>query len=537
MRIDRRIPVASDSWWPSILRHIPEERPWKLPLVTAAEIRNPHEGATYEDRTTVTALIPARKLKNVSKSLRYLSEFATEVGTSDFRGVGPPAYVPKFWLDGGELGRFETLVVSWRGANRTVLMPDQGFLMMYRLIPRILDRAGEIHWDELEEPTYDVVVSQPISVHSYGETTTGFVRIRREFLQDYATIRNCALVQIIYEKRLTEEDGEVGERLGKENHLSLERSDHKIWLRRFKEMPGQVLAEVWAARILARPGNAPVSLQDYGELVWPGIEGQVTKKGALSQLPLARVYVRDGVLGKFEEAGGYEINPETGGVSNSGQWSVSYCERLGRDTIALELRKLYEGNRPSIIRHWHNYAIDPLRTGDFQLLRSLPNVASRSKRIVFALLGLGELISSFASEVLSSALSATDVVGLLRRDVNYYGWWKLPDSEKVARHIPVDLTEDRFLVRCGYVHQLVVERWRERPLRQLLQALGVPAKEITQFHSLKLLSVLVEMARICNMTGLDCRSQGSAVFARWGGEHPTVTYREAVCAERFAPVS
>jgi hypothetical protein len=91
---------------------------------------------------------------------------------------------PSFGWTAGELGRFETLVVSWRGANRTVLMPDQGFLMTYRLIPRILDRAGEIHWDELEEPTYEVAVSQPISVHSFGETTTGFVNIRREFLED-----------------------------------------------------------------------------------------------------------------------------------------------------------------------------------------------------------------------------------------------------------------------------------------------------------------------------------------------------------------
>jgi hypothetical protein len=193
---------------------------------------------------------------------------------------------------------------------------------------------------------------------------------------------------------------------------------------------------------------------------------------------------------------------------------VSYSERLGRDIIALEIRKLYEGNRASIIRHWHSYALDPPETGDLQLLRSLPNVASRSKTIVLLLLDLGELIASFASEVLSSALSATDVVRLVRRDVDYHGWWTLPDSEKVARHIPIDLTEDRFLARCAYLHQMVVERWVEKSLRRLLEALGVPAKEIAKFRSLKLLSVLVEMARLANMTGLDCRTQGSAVFSR-----------------------
>jgi hypothetical protein len=219
MRDGRRAPDIEDSWWPSVLRHIPEERPLKLPMVTVAEMRSPNQGATHEYRTTVTALIPMRKMKKVSQSLRHFSEFATEVSTSDFRGIGAPAYVPKLWLDGGTLGRFETLVVSWRGANRTVLMPDQGFLTMYRLIPRILDRAGEIHWDDPEEPTYDVTVSLPVSVHSYGETTTGFVKVRREFLQDYATVRNCALVQVLFEKRFAPEDDELRERLANKDHL------------------------------------------------------------------------------------------------------------------------------------------------------------------------------------------------------------------------------------------------------------------------------------------------------------------------------
>jgi hypothetical protein len=368
MRDSKRAPKIEDSWWPSFLSHIPEEKPLKLPMVTVAEMRSPRQGTTHEYRTTVTALIPMHKLKKVSQSLRHFSEFATEVSTSDFRGIEAPAYVPKFWLDGGTLGRFETLVVSWLGANRTVLMPDQGFVAMYQLIPRVLDRAGEIHWDDPEEPTYDVAVSQPVSVYSYGEITGGFVKVRREFLQDYASVRKCALVRVLFEKRFAAEDDELRERLGNENHLSLERPDHKIWLRRFKEMPGQVLAEVWAARIIIRPGKAPISLRDFGELVWPGIKEPVTKDTA-RQYSSTHVYVRDAVLGKFEAAGGYEIHPESGSVSNSGQWSVSYCERLGRDIIALELRKLYEGNRPNIIRHWHTYAIEPPQTGEIQLLR------------------------------------------------------------------------------------------------------------------------------------------------------------------------
>ncbi len=503
----------ADSWWPSILRHIPDEKPLNLPMVTVAEMRNPNESATYEYRTTVTALIPTRRLKEVSQSLRHLAEFATEVSISDFRGIDAPAYVPRFWLNGGELGRFETLVVSWQGANKFVLMPDQGFLATYRLIPRVFDLTGEIHWDEPETPTYDVVVSQPLSVHSYGTTSSGFVKIRREFLQDYATVRKCALVQVIFENRSTAEDSELRELLGTEDHVSLERHDHKIWLRRFKEMPGRVLAEVWAARIIICPGKAPISVEDSGALVWPGIEKPVTKDTA-RRLSLTRVYVRDAVLGKFEAAGGYTIHPEHGSVSNNGQWSVSYSERLGRDIIALELRKLYEGNRASIIRHWHSFAIEPPEVVDLPLLRSLPNVASRSKKIVMLLLDLGELIASYASKVLGSPLSSRDVVGLLRSEVNYRGWWTLPEAERVSRHISIDISEDNFLVRCGYLHQLAVECWSEKILRRLLKALGAAEDEITELRSLKLLSILVDMAYVSSTTGLDCRTQGAALFAR-----------------------
>jgi hypothetical protein len=51
-------------------------------------------------------------------------------------------------------------------------------------------------------------------------------------------------------------------------------------------------------------------------------------------------------------------------------------------------------------------------------------------------------------------------------------------------------------------------------------ALGIPAKEVAEFRSLKLLSTLVEMARLCNMTGLDCRTQAVEVFARCAESSP-----------------
>jgi hypothetical protein len=136
--------------------------------------------------------------------------------------------VPKFWVNGGTLGKFETLTVNWRSANQTVLPRDQGFLMAYGLIPRVLDLEGKMIWDDSEEPTFEVVVYDPISTYDWGTWTRAYTSIKRDFLQDYATARKCALVQVFYEQRFGAKDSEIIQRLGTEPDRWFEYPARKI---------------------------------------------------------------------------------------------------------------------------------------------------------------------------------------------------------------------------------------------------------------------------------------------------------------------
>jgi hypothetical protein len=481
----------------------------------------PANGEPYEVRATATALVPVSKLRKVSANLRHFAEFGFEVQTS---GPHPyvsdvkrdPAFVPKFWVNGGTLGKFETLTVSWRSANQTVLLPDQGFLMTYGLIPRVLDLEGKMIWDDPEEPTFEVVVCNPISTYEWGLSTRAHTSIKRDFLQDYATVRKCALVQVFYEERFGARDNEIAQQLGNDRQRWFEYPEYKIRILDIehpRDAAHTILGEVYGARILATPNAAPISLEDDPPLEWPGIAGAVTK-GSVGSRGLDRIYVRDTVLAKFEDQDNYQIHPESGSVSNGNQWSVSHCERLGRDVIALELRKLYEGNRSATVRHWHAHAVLPPVNQHFQVLRREPNVASRTKRLVYGLLALAESISNFAAAVLHFELTPGDILGLSRENLDYYGWWKLPDSAKVARHSPLDLTEDRFLQRCGFLHQLAIERLSEKSLRRLVEAVSIPEDDIKDYRSLKLLDLFIALTELKEESGLRLETPSQELYRR-----------------------
>jgi hypothetical protein len=65
---------------------------------------------------------------------------------------------------------------------------------------------------------------------------------------------------------------------------------------------------------------------------------------------MEEVYVRDEVLLAYENRPEFDIHPETGMVGNGTWWNVSYCRKVGRDHIAIELRKLYEGAQFPVIK-------------------------------------------------------------------------------------------------------------------------------------------------------------------------------------------
>ena len=110
-------------------------------------------------------------------------------------------------------------------------------------------------------------------------------------------------------------------------------------------------------------------------------------------------------------------------------------------------------------------------------------------------MSLGEAVATIASQLTLTPLSARDIVGLDRGELEYHGWWTADHVEPITRHIPLELTVDDFLARCSDLYQLVGEGLSEASLRRLLTALGMPAQDLTDFRSLRLLAHLIQLAR------------------------------------------
>jgi hypothetical protein len=220
------------------------------------------------------------------------------------------------------------------------------------------------------------------------------------------------------------------------------------------------------------------------------------------RMELIEVFVNDTVLAMFEGRPEFQIYPEQGAVSYGSQWSVGYTRRIGRALIAVELRKLYEGAPPDVVRHWHRHAVAP-PVGDSAIYRDLPNVATRARRIVYALVRLSEALAPIASAALNATVTALETVGLVRRHLDQQGWWMAPHVEPITRHITLTLTEDGFLSRCGALHNLVIEGLNEAIIRRTLLKLGTPEDQIKEFRSVRLLERLLQYALIAIKSGLD----------------------------------
>ena len=72
------------------------------------------------------------------------------------------------------------------------------------------------------------------------------------------------------------------------------------------------------------------------------------------------------------------------------QWSVGFCDRIGRDLIRLELKKLYEGAPPQTTRDWHRHAVAPPSDTALERMANERSVGIRAHELVFAVVALGE---------------------------------------------------------------------------------------------------------------------------------------------------
>jgi hypothetical protein len=509
---------TEENWWPSPLAHLRDADPWAEADIVVAEIQSFDDGPHTGHRHLFSALVPIADIEEVKKKL---AEFDHEVQASGPRPWASPEhpYTPNFWMgteSEGLLRRtYGPLVLSWRSHDKTVLQLDPGFAMTYGLAPRSLS-DGETRWDDPMAPRYDIARVTAPSVWDFPSGTHAFVTIRKDYLQDYLTLRQMALVHGYWEMRWSETDEEIEARLGSQEAIEIKLPDRHFMLRRSWDDKKIVAAQVWGARVVALPGALPISENDLEKngLLWPGFKEPLTDADAMRMSVGDVVYVKDTVLGGYEGRPEFRINPNSGSVTFGTQWSVGFCDRVGRDLVQLEIKKLYEGVPPHITREWHSHAVAPPSKEALQRLQKERHVGMRAEEIVYAAVALGESLSRLAGEASLPGLQPEDFVNLRRKALDYQGWWTFPHLEPIGRHIPPNITEDDFLNRCMSLNKIVTEGLSEKDFRLILRSVGVPPEPLEKLRALKLLDCIVRMAQIAEQAGLDLPIQGKEVWRR-----------------------
>lgn len=511
--------AAASDWWPHNLAHIPAEDPWAADYVIVAEIKGFEDEGHGGSRTTISALVPVVDIDLFLSNPPQLDFTVSTSGPRPYAGDEP--YEPTFWVGAyGEVERrFEPLVLSWESHNQTVLAPDNGFLMTYGLIPRLL-KDGHVHWDDMTGPHRDVVKVTGPSRYDFPDTSPASVSISKPYLQDYLSLRKMALVQSFWEDRFTRPTQELDERLGDKDMVDLNSSSRQMRLVRLIGSPTMISTEASGVRVVARPGALPVSgsLRHSISLTWPGISGPVDRARAMRAGVESRVYVSDRVLGEYEGRSDYQIRPENGSVRFGNQWAVGFCSRLGRDIIGVELKKLYEGVPVHVTQKWNEYAVPPPDDTSYSGNRGTPNVAKRAKALAFGLLSLGEGLADLGENLSLIDRTSEAFVRLDRERMEYSGWICATDVEAITRHIPTTMPRDAFLERGVSLTKFLIERLDERAIRSILRAMNVPDAKTNGFRALKLLDMVVRLCELSNSTGIRIFAGDASLWQRMSAE-------------------
>lgn len=513
---------VADDFWPQPLQHC------SRPLVTEndeeitiGEVTSQPIAGFTGNRMLYAAMVP---LKEVDSVLRAPSGIGHGVSSDPkhpaFRTE--ESYSPPFCVEGPNSRRFESLVHSWLNHNKRVLLPDSALLMCYGLIPRILKDG--ISWDDPDRLVYDVVRVIPVSAYSIAqESTTARVTIRREYLEDYLSIKGCAAVATFWDERFSSDDPEVAALIG-EHGTKFEQPGRELWFLPMNLDSGNQVSQVWGCTLLLSPSGQPISNPLEPELTWP--DRDLPIKGSGSQASFGHsedAYIRDEVLGEYEKRDEFEISPESGFVSYDGRWSVSYCSRVGRNHIRLELRKLYEGASFSVIQHFNKFAVPASVAEKDRETHGTRHIGIRAKDVVQAFLRLTATLAQL-SEATGLSFTQEEIGHFDSKDVEYRGWWTFASLKSLGNVVPLALALPDFLGRCKEVFKLL-ENFRSASLRQILIRLGVKKEGIAEFGGVKLLATICQLATISIESGFALVSDCAQVSAAWDANRMIPQFR------------
>jgi hypothetical protein len=481
--------------------------------VTIGEISEAPEAGYVGYRKVSVALVPHALLESVIHS--------TTATGFEVRSHGPLPIIDDddapqrsgFWVDGIESGtQFEPLINSWRGSDTDVLIPENNLLMVFGLVPRQIGEH-EMSWDDPHSPVYDVIRVSAVSDHQRSKELRqrAYVEIRRDYLLDYCRIKQCAAVAFYYEQRWSDEDADFDRIIGARRSADFNLPGRLLNLQVQPQRTGRQFAQVWGRRLVVPRGERKVIEVDDPQLVWPDHPGAMSMARASHEHLFA--YVRDELLQEYENRPEFEIHPLSGAVSYRGQWSVSFCSRMGREHIAVELKKLYEGSRYEVVEHWHQFAV-PRAIAESELSRNGDrNIGVRAQELVYSYLAITEALAKVV-EQLGLSFDQRDIGVYDSQDVNYRGWWTFAELGSLSNVVPSTITLERFLDRTIGVVKFW-ESLKEAPLRNALLRVGVDKAQLASLRTMKLLAALCQIATVCKEGGYRWPEDSTVVLQSW----------------------
>jgi hypothetical protein len=206
-------------------------------------------------------------------------------------------FIEKFYIRGllSEQIQLEPLVSSWQKHNKTVYIPDSKLLANYYLISR--NSGQKIYWDDPSIPRYNVVEVIPASNYTVENgSTLSKVEIEREYLEDYAFLKKCAIVEFYFEERwILNDDSAINSILAEESIKNISQVNRRIKLMKAIFDNYKYNVQVWGRQLILIPKSSPISDPKPISLKWPSFEDKILKETA-KRLNADYVYVLDHYL-------------------------------------------------------------------------------------------------------------------------------------------------------------------------------------------------------------------------------------------------
>ncbi|MFJ2994958.1 hypothetical protein [Pandoraea sp. NPDC087047] len=389
---------------------------------------------------------------------------------------------------------FDYIVASWGDGSHYTYALAEKVWMALGLSPRCLGNEQQrVVYDDLGVPEFAVAEGELTREYYFQSSRNVSWRMSNAHLRKYLWMRGARGVRSFFYQASLPDSPELRQLMNGQRHADL-KSDLGWYKIDIQEQRGRLLLQVWASVDAVSCQMCPELSAD--NLVWPGVEGSVTRASANADRDHHVIYLNDGFLNRYEQSSFYDTTPVFAhgqwlcSPSYRGRWSFSDCRRVGRNLIRVGLRELYKPKPDQEILHAHSFALEPAQVAQFD-----PNeehIAAKTQRFVAALLALGDNLSQLGA-IVGENKSAEELVGLSATEIKDNGWLHYPKLSRLAQVAPLSMSEQEFLGRCKSLHEI----WQKIPngfLKRILQAAGCPKGETEKLGSVKLLQAILNVS-------------------------------------------